>query len=248
MKYLSGVLLVLTVCFSQAQEKTLSRPDIPGDIMVDIGLNFWSDIPGQMDQREWPSKSLGIYYTTRKVISNKFSYSYGVGLNFEKIAFGTNALRFVPLVTDTLGVTSFTEEITSTNRLLFKKYKLAILYMDIPLELRFHPKGTQDGEGFFVGAGGILGLRLNSYDKLITELNGDKMKSKNVNDFGLNSFRYGLQFRLGFKGVHFFYKRYYQNMFKNDISVLDAANPTLDDPAATFNPTMSTFGINLTGF
>ena len=108
-------------------------------------------------------------------------------------------------------------------------------YLDIPLEFRFHPQGTEDGEGLFLGVGVVAGLRLRAHTKWKYENNGETTREKQTGDFNLNSFRYGYQIRAGFRGVHLFYKRYLSETFQGDF------------PDGT-NPTMTTIGINVTGF
>ena len=87
MKYIVGFLLLLgsVVTFGQ---KEIARPDIPGDLMIDIGLNFWDEEPLFVNQRAWRSKSIGFYYTKRKSLGNKFGVHYGAGLGLEKIDLG----------------------------------------------------------------------------------------------------------------------------------------------------------------
>ncbi len=241
MKYIFGVLLVLLVTSALAQEeKELKRPDIPGEVMVDVGFNVWSSMPGALERRNWSAKSIAIYYTKRKAFSRKFSLNYGIGLGLEKMSLGDT----VSLTSDTFvdGPDASNDldslvsvAITSLPDGSFSKNKLAMTYLDIPVEFRFHPFGTEDGEGLFLGVGGIVGLRLNAHTKWKYDLNGEKVKQKISGKFNLNSFRYGYQIRAGFRGVHVFYKRYVSDVF----------NDAFPDGS---NPVMTTVGINLTGF
>lgn len=224
MKYLSGVLLVFAFCFSQAQEREFSRPDLPGDLLVDLGINSWSSYPEGLERRAFASKSVSIYYVKRRELSNKFSLYYGMGLGLEKIAFQSDSTL---LYDGTLSV----DEMPFIN---VDKNKLAITYLDIPFEFRFHPKGTEDGEGLFVGVGGIVGLKLNAHTKWRYDDGGGNSVIKIQDDFDIESLRYGYQVRLGFKGVHLFFKDYLSDTFANEI---EGANPAL-----------RTIGINLTGF
>lgn len=251
MKYLFGSLLVLISLGLFAQdEKEFARPDLPGELMVDIGFSVWSETVGNLEQDIWPSKSVSIYYLKSKKLNEKFRFNYGLGLSMDKIGFETNIdsisglSDYLPLTTDSAGVTSFSPSSATTNRISYEKYSLKNTFLEIPLELRFHPKGSEEGEGFFVSLGGIVGVRLKSKDKSVFELNGEKYKTKNSGDFGVSNFRYGVQGRLGFKGVHFFYKRYFNNAFQDDIAVKTYTDPN----GQTFNPTMTTIGINFTGF
>ncbi|SNT17256.1 Outer membrane protein beta-barrel domain-containing protein [Ekhidna lutea] len=230
MKYLIGVFFSLTLLSASAQDG-MKRPDIPGDLMVDVGFNVWSSMPGPLKKKVFASKSIGVYYSKRKVLNNKLSFNYGLGLGMEKISLGDSSTLFSnTIVDDTLR-----SVVINPNPHNFDKNRLAVTYLDIPLELRFHPKGTEEGEGLFIGAGAIIGLRLNAHTKWKYENNGETVIEKTSGEFNLNSLRYGYQVRAGFKGVHFFYKRYTSNVFQD--SFQDGSNPV-----------MTTIGINVTGF
>ncbi len=247
MKYICGLLLFSILASASAQDtnaedkdKGLKRPDIPGELMVDIGFNVWSSMPGFLERRTWSSKSIALSYIKRKALSGKLSFYYGVGLGMEKMSLGdTVSLSSAKLLDgsdadpnlDSLASVA----ITSLPDGSFGKNKLATTYLDIPVELRFHPFGTQDGEGLFLGVGGIVGIRLNAHTKWKYDLNGETRREKISGKFNLNSFRYGYQVRAGFRGVHLFYKRYVSDVF-ND--------PFLDGS----NPVQTTIGINVTGF
>ena len=157
MRYLYGLILILTafVSFSQSE---IRKPDFPGNLSFDIGFNIWSKMPKGTDRETWPSKSFGMYYQNRKGLFNKFSFIYGLGLTMEKIGLGDSTL-----IQNNGKITIDT--IPSTQISNITKNKLAIMYMELPLELRFHPKGTIDGEGLFISAGPMIGLRLSSHTK-----------------------------------------------------------------------------------
>lgn len=191
--------------------------------MVDVGINSWSEVPDTLDRKGFASKSIGIYYSKRFKISNKFSFYPGVGLGLEKMAFKSGVA-----FSDTGNFYIRTPYFGIT------KNKLAFTYLDIPVELRFHPKGTQDGEGLFVSIGGILGLKMGAHTKLKYDEGNGVKRLKESGKFNLTAYRYGYQIRFGFKGIHLFYKQYLSDAFK--------------EPIQGVNPRMRTIGINLTGF
>ena len=223
MRHFIGLLLVLVFFSSQSQNTEFSRPDLPGEFMVDVGINVWSEVPDTLDRKGFASKSIGIYYAKRYKINNKLSFYPGIGLGLEKMGF-KSSITFM----DSL---SFITRLPYTG---ITKNKLAITYLDVPVDFRFHPNGTQDGEGFFVGIGGIFGLRMSAHTKWKYDEGDGNKKLKETGKFNLNSIRYGYQVRVGFKGVHAFYKRYVSETFKSPI---DGANPVT-----------TTIGINFTGF
>ena len=203
--------------------------------LVDIGFNGWSSMPGPLLRETWASKSVGIYYMKRKAFGSKFSLNYGVGLGLEKIGLGDSSTLASQVTFAGADGDSIADVGIIPNPENFRKNKLAITYLDIPFEFRFHPTGTEEGEGFFMSAGGILGVRLTSHTKWKYQDNGETVRQKITGRFNLNNFRYGYQFRLGFRGVHLFYKQYLSDVFR-------------DEFADGSTPTMTTIGINLTGF
>ena len=131
-----------TLQVSYAQNE-LSRPDVPGELMIDIGLNYLTETPSELTQRGWPSKSIGLYYTKRKILNRNFVFNYGLGLGLEKLDFGNQHT----LIQD--GDELIVDEFPFSDSP--SKNRLAITYFESPLEMRFYPKGTEDGRGWFLG-------------------------------------------------------------------------------------------------
>ncbi len=242
MKYLCGVLLLFFCLFARAQEngagienRLMSRPDLPGEIMVDIGINTWSDLPRGLKRKDQASQSVGIYFLKEYKIHNKISFYTGLGLGLEKIGFDS------PVALLDSGQT-YLDTISSVG---LKKNKLAFTYLDVPAEFRFHPFRVQDGEeGLFVGVGGIFGIKLNAHTKWKYDTNGRISKKKISGKFNLNDIRYGYQIRLGFKSLHLFYKKYLSDVFKSKLGVPDPMAPD----GGLANPQTTTIGISITGF
>lgn len=241
MKYLLVSLLLgfSSLAFSQA---SLNRPNIPGELMIDIGLNYLDDEPLTIDQSGWPSKSAGLYYTRRILLNDKFTFNYGLGMGFEKIDLGDSTTlisQFYNEDTDAFEPVSIQPLINRTDPTsdpfyAYTKNRLAIAYIEAPVEFRYYPLRTEAGEGLFVGAGAMIGVRFHSKMKLKYDYEGESIISKTTGTYNLNSFRYGVQFRFGFRGVHLFYKQYLSNLFKDELGSAD--------------PRMSTIGINVSGF
>lgn len=237
MKYVFGFILLVVGLSANAQD-SFKTPDFPGDLMVDIGLNYW-DQADSLDQKGWPSKSISFYYMKTKFLSNKFTFRYGAGLGLEKISLGNR--RTLTSLEDSVLVADVPFDLTRTD---MRKNKLALTYLDIPVELRFYPKGTEEGEGLFVGVGGIVGIRMAAHIKLKYGNADELIKEKMTGKYNLNSFRYGVQARVGFKGVHFFFKKYFSETFNDNLQFSNGTEIT----DMGYNPTMTTFGINITGF
>lgn len=233
MKFFFSFLLLVAVFAVSSQEKLAGQPDLPGDLLLDFGLNYWDQEGDTI--KGWPSRSLGIYYNKRFRISNKFSFYAALGLGFEQFAFkGNYVLTRVDgnIVLDTIMAD-------------IKKNKLGITYLDVPLEFRFHPKGTIEGEGLFLGVGVIPGLKIGAHTKVKYKIKGAIQKQKLRANFGLNDYRFGLQLRVGWRGVHFFYKTYLTKVFRHKQDIVD---PTFTVTGDQFNPAVTTFGVNFSGF
>ncbi len=231
MTRLSVVVLMLFVSFSTLAQQgdRPSQPDLPGDIMLDFGLNMWSEDTEQLRLDLWRSNSFSIYYNRMFKITNKFTFHPAVGLGIEKYAFNDD---FAWLM-DSQGTISLD---TLSGGVSLTKNKLNITYFEIPFELRFYPKGTVSGEGMFVSVGAIGGLRINTNSK-IKFANGEGQTKRKLNQrLGVNDFKYGVQARIGFRTFHVFYKHYFSDVFDG----------SPDDSG--LNPTAATLGINFSGF
>ncbi|MCP4460975.1 MAG: outer membrane beta-barrel protein [Cytophagales bacterium] len=232
-KFLLSFLLLVVSFTALSQEKLSGQPDLPGDILFDIGFNSWDQSGDTL--KNWPSRSLGIYYNKRFKLSNKFSFYGAAGFGIEKFSFEKN----YHLTADNSNI------VLDTLIASISMNKLSITYFDIPLELRFHPKGTIDGEGFFVSAGAIPGLKMGAHTKVKYEVDGHKQREKVGANFGLQDFRMGLQFRVGWKGINIFYKTYLTKVFRHKQDLVD---PDLNLTGELFNPKVTSFGINFSGF
>jgi len=235
MKYLLALSLVIGVISLSAQDE-MKISDVPGDIMVDVGMNFWDVSSDGIDQGAWPSKSVAIYFAKRKGLNNNFSFIYGLGLGLDKIEFGNSNSIFS--ANDT--VSAYFGSIPLDTTFAIKKNRLASTYLEIPLEIRYHIGGTENGEGPFIGVGGIVGLMMNAHSKLKYDNGSELVVQKVKGRYDLSGIRYAAQFRFGFKGINLFYKRYFSNVFRNEI--------VTEGSSQSFNPVMTTIGINVTGF
>ncbi len=209
------------------EEKRLQQPDIPGDIMLDLGFNSLMKNNELINTKIFPSRSFGIYYMAKRQLSDRFIFNPAIGFTFEKIGFADranyqlNALKIISWDTVEVGE--------------LKRNRLAITYLETPLELRFYPDKTVNGEGFFVSFGGILGLKIVAKTKIKYKLGGTNFKEVNVANFGLSDFRYGIVARIGFEKVNAFLKYYLSDVWRRA--------PIVQGTSSQF-----TFGINLTGF
>ncbi len=207
------------------------QPNIPGDIMIDFGFNFMNQFPEFLSSDFFPSRSFGVYYQRTFKIFDWATFNPAIGIGNDRFGWSDD-LNFIQ---DTSRTFSF-DTITGIN---LRKNMLIFSYLEIPAELRFYPTKTIDGDGFFIGVGGMIGVRINAHTKIKYKFAGDIRTEKNRSGFGLNNVRYGITGRVGWKQFNIFYKHYLSDLFQK--------SPELD-PFPVTNPYMFTIGINFTGF
>ncbi len=228
----TGLCLFLAF-FSVAQgsgESRYAQPELPGSIMIDIGMNSMQGAPNLMDINVFNSRSVGLYYSRTFKMGDRFTFVPAIGITAEKWRFD-NPSNFQldsdnAIVFDTL-----------ENRGPLRTNKLAINYLDLPFEIRFYPWKTVGGEGLFVGIGGIVGTRIESHTKIKYDADQVRRTEKVRDTFGLERFRFGVQGRIGLNGIHLFAKYYLTDIFESGAA-----------PGGTATPSQLTFGLNISGF
>jgi hypothetical protein len=214
------------------------RPDLPGHLIFDFGLNSWSNTPVGASMDLWKSKDLNITYLYDLPIGDGgLTFTPGVGLSMEKFAFDNNTTLTSTISNSgarTINVTQL--ETIYLNAKSFKRTKLSTNYVDVPLEFRWYARPGNYGQGFRVALGGKVGILYSSYTKVKMEDEArDPKMVKDRQELGVNPFRYGILARIGWGGIGFF--GYYELSKKFD-------NP----PPGGENTKTFSFGISLTGF
>lgn len=235
MKRFFGIALIVVLGLqASAQESARpTQPDLPGDLMLDFGFSYWNKKLDQLPLKVLGSQSVGIYYTQRIKISDHFSFYPSGGFTFEKYSFDSNLTW-----KNRNGVVALDSVYSVDDVPIFlEKNKMVVSYFEIPLEIRIHPSGTVNGEGWFIGLGGVAGIRMGAHTKIKYPFDGDPYKEKEYSDFGLQRYRYGAQVRFGFKNIHLYYKTYFSDLFNNTPDAIDGKSPRA-----------SVIGINISGF
>ncbi|TVR78624.1 MAG: PorT family protein [Chitinophagaceae bacterium] len=138
----------------------------------------------------WYSRGISINFMYDIVFGNsRFSLAPGIGFQ------STNVFHNAQLSIDTNGNTFFTDLPEFDD---FKRKKLNISYLDVPIELRFRTRPNQRGSSFKVALGFKGGIRIDSKTKIKFEQDGDVQRVKEKNLANLNQFRYGPTFRIGY--------------------------------------------------
>ena len=224
------VALVLLGNIAKAQ-----RPDLPGALIIDLGVNTWSSAPDDIALNNFQSKTVNITYFYDLPLGNsKFTFTPGIGLGLEKFSFEDNYTLSSEINNGALEVTA--EQLSQPDVFEYGKSKLGANYLDIPLEFRFYSRKNQYSRGFRAAIGGKVGVLYSSFTKFKYEDSlGDNHMVKNRANYGLNRFRYGVQARVGFGGFSLF--GYYELSDKFETP-----------PAGGEDTNNLTFGIALTGF
>ena len=224
-------LLFISIHHIQAQNFDGRRPDIPGKLILDLGSYSLMDRPDDFERKFWASKSAHVSYTREYELLSFVSLNLGLGISTEKLAFRTDNILTSLVDSDFNDSLVFT---TPFERLVkgsiqgspfdslghdLRKNKLALTYLEIPLEFRIYPLGTDHQSKWFIGLGGFLGMRIDAHTKVKYRISGvdnwhiDKVQR----DFGINKFRYGLMARFGFDSVNLYAKYTMNNLFKDGV-------------------------------
>jgi hypothetical protein len=228
---LVGIFFFGSLAFAQ-------RPDLPGSLVIDLGVNSWSEKPTDAELNTFQSKTVNIiYYYDLPLGDNGWTLTPGIGLGLERYAFDNNT-------TLTSVVNNQNERIVSVTNLStllptansYDKSKLGLNYLDIPLELRYYTRKNDYSRGFRVALGLKAGILYSSFTKIKYEDTAtDNRLERDRQQLGVNRFRYGVNARIGFGGFSFF--GYYELSDKFETP----------PPGAADTRTL-TFGISLTGF
>ncbi len=245
---LLGIAVLILSLFSltgQAQESTQddsmikpkelrSRPDIPGDVMIELGFNFLLNAPETIKPSFWGSKAVNVYYLFDFPIGKShFSFHTGLGLGLDKYDF-SNPVTLA--IDDNNKTTTISLEDAIGAGIDFRKSKLAANYVDLPIEFRFLTNPNDANRSFKVALGGRVGVLYSAHTKVVYKTDGQIKKLKDQQGFNLSPIRYGVYGRLGIGNVNLFYNYYLNSLFKSE-----------DGPERTDVQPM-TFGISITGF
>ncbi len=251
-------LLILVLIASSATAQTTStkikrRPNIPGSIILDFGLNGTQGAPDLWKTQLFGSHTINLYYQyPLRFGRSKFSFNPGVGFSFERFKWKPSTP--VVLVQTDNNPEKYEFELASnrfTNN-AGKKIALVNNYLEIPIEFRFDTKPEDISRSFNIALGARGGWMYDSFYKVKYKEDGQKKKMKDKQDWGLTQLRYGVYTRIGIGGFNFFvfynmtplFQKdkgpYNQGSFSQSGTILGGATGT----------TMTTFtaGISLNGF
>ncbi|HAD97163.1 MAG TPA: hypothetical protein DCG19_07130 [Cryomorphaceae bacterium] len=200
----------------------------------DLTYDYLLESPPGLEQ-SWRSNghSLSFMDDVQFGEESHFSFAYGIGFTsnnfYNNLSLRTNAA-------DGREFYSFLDTDTINSN------KLTVQYIHIPIELRFRSGLSQKGNFFRFYVGAKVGVRVNSYSKLITD-----NFNRQFNNLGnLNRFMYGAYVRTGYSFINV-YAYYGLSELFSEQTYPEGVNPALYDSFDTFSPgTPLSVGISIT--
>lgn len=193
------------------------RPDIPGDLMIDLGFTTLSNNPEEMKLNFWGSRIFNVYYLFSKPIAESgLSLHPGLGIGTAKYAFndkitiGYEDVDGVP----TMSVIPLTEAFPQAERL--GQTQLASATLDAMAELRWNSRKYDHKRSFKVVIGGKLGYMIDSKTKVRYFERGEWKIAKQKESFQLNFLRYSAYGRIGYGNVYLHYTYTFAPLFQPD--------------------------------
>lgn len=261
LRALALLILVLIASSTYAQsttdKKTKRRPNIPGSIIVDFGLNGTLNSPNLWKTTVFGSRTVNIYYQyPMRFGRSRFSFNPGAGFSFERFRWNKNTPVILSNPTETgnqiekyeFGLASARFGGNGTN----KKITLVNNYFEIPIEIRYDSKPEDISRSFNVAIGARGGFLYDSFLKVKYKDEGQNKKMKDKQDWGLTQLRYGVYTRIGIGGFNFFAFYNLSPLFQKDKGPYDqgAINTNGGIVGGSTGTMMNTFtaGISLNGF
>jgi hypothetical protein len=161
-------------------------------IVVELTFDNWIHNEKNLKVK-WHSRGFNAYFMYDIQLGKKKLFAVAPGLGIGTSSIFTNSALVE--VADSLGGGSLMVERTDS----YKKNKLGLTYLDIPVELRFRSKPNAKNKSFKVAAGFKAGFLIDGKTKVKQEDADGNMKvykEKRYDD--LNRFRYGATFRVGY--------------------------------------------------
>jgi len=210
----SEVLIIGKHTYSNGKWRSRQRPTWQG---FEMGINSYVTSSGSFDvpanysflelhQEKSVSVGLNLFQKNFELGHSNVWFFTGLGVTWNNYHFADNVILH--------NTTPITATIDTTSKIRYIKSKLTDSYLMVPAMFEIftsrNPKGA-----LHIGAGALLGLKLGSHTKQKAELDNDVFKTKVFDDFGLNTFRAGARFAIGFNRLNLFADYYFTPMFKS---------------------------------
>lgn len=163
-------------------------------LVLDFSYDMLLNLPDSIKTSGF-SRGFNAYFTYDIVLGkSRFSVAPGIGIG------NNNYFMKYAVSSDSLGThfNKFSDDID------VKKSKIALSYIDIPLELRFRSKLNKKGSSWKLAAGIKAGMMIQNKWKYKGEDFGMGEKFKTYDIENINKFRYGVMLRGGYGIVNLF--------------------------------------------
>lgn len=161
-------------------------------IVLDFTYDMLLNLPDSIKTKGF-SRGFNVYFTYDLVLGkSRFSVAPGIGIGNNNFFFKEHSIS-----SDTLG--TYFEKLP--DGVVAKKSKIALTYIDIPVELRYRSKPNSKGTSWKLAAGFKAGLMIHNKWKYKGESlsnNGEEVKFKFYDIENVNKFRYGVMLRGGY--------------------------------------------------
>ena len=94
------------------------------------------------------------------------------------------------------------------------KNKLVTTHLNIPLLLEFQIPTHHHRKAFYISAGAIGGMRINSYTRTIYDDSEEPHKQKRKGNYNIRQFRYGAMARMGYRAINLYSTYYFSSLFE----------------------------------
>lgn len=147
----------------------------------------------------WSSRGVGFHFMYDVPFGENSRFSVAPGLGFTHSAYYHNS----SMVEDSLGtrfepIPDFKDDDT------YKRHRLAVNFIEIPLELRYRSKPDKKARMWKVAVGAKVGYRLSTATTEVREEEGYKRKFKVKRWQDVNPLRVGPTFRFGYGAFNLF--------------------------------------------
>jgi hypothetical protein len=230
---------VLTAFAGYSQEtekkKKSTRPDIPGSILVELGVNVKNGVtPPNFQKGFWGSRTMNFYYQYPiRLFKSNVSFNPGIGLSLERWKLTNDyTLSTKPAKDGTYRLMPADSIYSGT----IHRSQLVNNYIEMPVEFRYDTNPEDIARSFNISIGGRIGYLYDSFTKVDYRDNSENKSNKDKQNHGMNPYRYGLYTRIGLGGFSLF--GYYN------------VSPMFEENKGPDKTTMNslTFGISINGF
>jgi hypothetical protein len=248
------LVLIASSTLAQTPTTTRKRPNIPGSILLDFGLNGGLHKPDLWKQGLLGTHTINIYYQYPiRFGRSHFSFNPGAGFSFERFRWKNNIYLVNPVESNpNAQIEKYEFGAAKYQYPNPKKPILGTNYFEIPIEFRFDSKPEDISRSFNVAIGARGGWMYSSFMKIKYKDDGQNKKIKDNQNFGLTQLRYGVYTRIGVGSFNFFVFYNMTPLFQKDKGPFNQGK--IQEPniiqGGTTGTAMNTFtaGISLNGF